>query len=97
MYKLVSSISFLIRAWLCYNTIDNIPILANPIANSILLEVISLYTILMLISRKIVGTTYNTGEAPTFGAILYFFVYLINLGIMYLIMILLTKIGILPI
>lgn len=97
MYKLVSSISFLIRAWLCYNTIDNIPILANPIANSILLEVISLYTILMLISRKIVGTTYNAGEAPTFGAILYFFVYLINLGIMYLIMILLTKIGILPI
>lgn len=38
MYKLISGISFLIRAWLCYNTIDNIPILANPIANSILLE-----------------------------------------------------------
>ncbi len=97
MYKLISGISFLIRAWLCYNTIDNIPILANLIANSILLEVISLYTILMLISRKIVGIFYKTGEAPTFGAILYFFVYLINLVIMYLIMILLTKIGILPI
>ncbi|MBQ6841177.1 MAG: hypothetical protein IJO63_03590 [Bacilli bacterium] len=97
MYKLISGISFLIRAWLCYNTIDNIPILANPIANSILLEVISLYTILVLISRKIVGIFYKAGDAPTFGAILYFFVYLINLGIMYIIMILLTKIGILPI
>jgi len=97
MYRLVSSISFLIRAWLCYNTIDNIPILANPIANSILLEVISLYTILMIISRKIVGIFYKTGEAPTFGAILYFVVYLVNLGIMYMIMLLLTKNGILPI
>ena len=71
MYKLISGISFLIRAWLCYNTIDNIPILANPIANSILLEVISLYTILVLISRKIVGIFYKAGDAPTFGAILY--------------------------
>lgn len=97
MYKLVSSISFLIRVWLCYNTIDNIPIFANPIANSILLEVISLYTILMLISRKIVGIYYKSGEAPIFGVILYFIIYLINLGIMYMIMIVLTKIGLLPI
>ena len=31
MYKLISGISFLIRAWLCYNTIDNIPIFVNTI------------------------------------------------------------------
>ncbi len=97
MYKIVSLISFLIRAWLCYNSIDNIPILENPIANNILLEFISLYTILMLISRAIVGTFYKRGEAPIFGAVAYFFVYLVNLGIMYGIMLVLTKIGILPI
>lgn len=97
MYKIVSLISFLIRAWLCYNSIDNIPILKNHIANNILLEVISLYTILMLISRAIVGTFYKKGEAPIFGAVAYFFVYLVNLGIMYGIMLVLTKIGILPI
>lgn len=97
MYKIVSLISFLIRAWLCYNSIDNVPILKNPIANNILLEVISLYTILMLISRAIVGTFYKKGEAPIFGAVAYFFVYLVNLGIMYGIMLVLTKIGILPI
>lgn len=97
MYKLISGISFLIRVWLCYNTIDNIPILSNPIANSILLEVFSLYTILMVISRKIVGISYKFGDAPVIGAILYFFVYLVNLGIMYIIMIVLTKIGVLPI
>lgn len=97
MYKLISGISFLIRVWLCYNIIDNIPILSNPIANSILLEVISLYTVLMVISRKIVGISYKSSDAPVIGAILYFFVYLVNLGIMYIIMIVLTKIGILPI
>lgn len=97
MYKIVSLISFLIRAWLCYNSIDNIPILKNHIANNILLEVISLYTILMLISRAIVRTFYKKGEAPIFGAVAYFFVYLVNLGIMYGIMLVLTKIGILPI
>lgn len=97
MYKIVSLISFLIRAWICYNSIDNIPILKNHIANNILLEVISLYTILMLISRAIIGTFYKKGEAPIFGAVAYFFVYLVNLGIMYGIMLVLTKIGILPI
>lgn len=97
MYPAVSLISFLIRAWLCYNSIDNIPILKDHIANSILLEVVSLYTILMVISRAIVGNFYKKGEAPIFGAIAYFFVYLLNLGIMYAIMLVLTKIGVLPI
>lgn len=97
MYPIISFISFCIRAWFCYNTIDNIPILSNPIANSILLEVVSLYTILMVISRAIVGTFYKRGDAPVFGAIAYFFIYIINLGIMYLLMLILTKVGILPI
>lgn len=97
MYRIFSLISFLIRAWLCYLSIDNIPILKNPIANSFLLEIISLYTILMLISRAIVGTFYKKGDAPILGVIAYFFVYLIILGIMYGIMLVLTKVGILPI
>lgn len=97
MYPIIRFISFCIRAWLCYNTIDNIPILSNPIANSILLEVVSLYTILMVISRAIVGTFYKHGAAPVFGAIAYFFIYIVNLGIIYLLMLILTKIGKLPV
>lgn len=97
MYELVSGISFFIRAYLCYITIDNIPILANPIANSILLEVFSLYTILMLISRSIVGMFYEKGDAPVFGAIAYFFVYIVCLGVKYEMMVILTEINILPI
>ena len=97
MYKILSAISFYIRAYLCYITIDNIPILANPLYNSILLEVVSLYTILWLVSYFTVGLFYDSGDNPTLGVILYFVTYVIFLGIMYLIMLLLTFIGILPI
>lgn len=97
MYQLTSGASFILRAYLCYKTIENVPILANSFANGILWEVIPFYTILMVISRSIVGLFYSKGEAPTLGAIAYFFVYLVILGITYIVMLLLTKFGILPI
>lgn len=97
MYKLISLISFIIRAYLCYLTIDKIPILENPIANTILLEVISIYTILMVFTKKTVGKFYTRGENPTFGAIAYFFIYIIYLGITYLILLVLTWLKVLPI
>ena len=97
IYKFVSILSLVIRAYLCYCTIDNIPILANPIANTILLEVISIYTILMIITKKTVGKFYTKGENPTLGAILYFFIYLIYLGITYAILLILTWLKVLPI
>lgn len=92
MYQLLRVISFFIRAYLCYCTIDNIPIL-----NSILGEVISLYTILWAISYFIVGKFYDKGSNPLLGVILYFIVYIIILGITYLLLLLLTFFGILPI
>lgn len=97
MYKFVSAVSFLIRFYLCYCTIDTIPIVENPLLNSILLEVISIYTILMIVSRATVGRFYTRGENPTFGAIAYFFIYIIYLGITYAILLLLTWLNILPI
>ena len=97
MYKLISAISFIIRAYLCYLTIDTIPILENPIANTILLEIVSIYIILMVISRVTVGMFYTKGEDPTFGVIAYFFIYIIYLGITYSILLALTWLNILPI
>lgn len=97
MYKLISAISFIIRAYLCYFTIDKISILENPIANTILLEVISIYTILMVISRVTVGMFYTKGENPTLGAIAYFVIYILYLGITYAILLALTWLNILPI
>ena len=97
MYRFIRLISFFIRAYLCYCTIDKIPILANPIANSILLEVVSIYTVLMLISRATVGTFYKKGENPTFGAVAYFIIYIVYLGITFGLMLLLTHLKVLPI
>ena len=97
MYKFVSTVSFLIRFYLCYCTIDTIPILKNPLLNSILLEVISIYSILMVISRSTVGTFYRKGENAIFGVIAYFFIYIIYLGITYSILLFLTWLNILPI
>lgn len=96
MYKILSELSLLLRMYLCYLTIDNIPILKNELWNYILLEVISLYTILRIITYCEVGRIYEKGDNSEFGVIAYFFVYLINLGMMYVLMLVLTKFGILP-
>ena len=96
MYKMLSEISFIIRAYLCYLTIDRIPIIKNELLNYIFLEVISLYTVLMIISYIEVNIIYD-GEVETItGTITYFVVYIFNLGILYLLMLLLTKVGFLP-
>ena len=97
MYRIIRLISFAIRSYLCYLTIDNIPIFENYLLNSMFLEVCSLYTILMIVSRLEVGIFYSRGENPVNGSIMYFFVYLVNLGVLYLIMLVLTRVGVLPI
>lgn len=97
MYKILSELSLLLRMYLCYLTIDTIPILHNELWNYVLLEVISLYTILRIITYFEVGIFYEKGDNSALGVIAYFFIYLINLGVMYLIMLVLTKVGILPI
>jgi len=96
MYKILKTISLIIRMYLCYVTIDNIPILKNPITNYIFLEVISLYTILRLITYFEVKIFHDEHDLSEFGVIKYFFMYLINLGILYSVMLELTKIGVLP-
>ena len=83
--------------YFCYLTIDNIPILKNELLNYILLEFISLYVILRVITYFEVPKFYDKDDNPLIGVIVYFIIYIINLGIMYAIMLLLTKVGILPI
>ena len=97
MYKILSELSLLLRMYFCYLTIDTIPILKNELWNYVLLEVISLYTILRIITYFEVGNFYEKGDNSVLGVILYFFIYLINLVVMYLVMLVLTKVGILPI
>lgn len=97
MYYFISNVSHLFRVYLCYLTIDGLSIFENALLNNIFLEVFSLYTLLWFISRLEVGIFYSKGEAPVLGSIMYFGVYLVNLGILYFVMLGLTKVGVLPI
>ena len=99
MYKLIRSISFLIRVYFCYLTIDNVPILENPLVNHMVTEVFSLYTLLWAVTYFENGLLINKYNiySKVKRAIIYFVLYCINLGILYYIMKFLTKLHILPI
>ena len=99
MYKFISGFSLLIRVYLCYVTIDTIPIFSNELVNYVVLELISLYTILWAVSffeNKIVINKLDI-QSSSERAISYFIIYCLNLAIMYGIMLLLVKYGVLPI
>ena len=48
MYKILSTISYIIRFWLAYITIEKVSIFKSEIINYFWGEVISVYTILIL-------------------------------------------------
>lgn len=99
LYPLVRSLSLLIRVYLCYITIDNIPIIENPLLNEIFLEVFSMYWLLWFFTyftnRKIINALDITSS--TTRALIYFVIYCIYLFVLYGILVLLTNIKILPI
>lgn len=99
MYKLLSGISLLARIYLCYVTIDTIPIFANELVNYMVLEILSLYTILRIITyfeNKVIINRLDI-KSSCVRVFIYFIIYCLNLAILYGIMSLLTKYGILPI
>lgn len=98
MYKLFSSASYLVRFWLAYITIEKISMFDCELANYFWGEVISVYTILMLISYFTAGKFYKKGETPpTVGVLIYFVIYCFFLFGYWLVLQFLTWIGILPI
>lgn len=97
MYKLISSISLLIRLYLSYITIETIPIFKNDLFGLILGQAFSICGILSLIAYSIVGRNYHKGDTPIIGAIGYFFINLVLITLVWLILMLLTFLKILPI
>ncbi len=99
MYPIISRLSFIIRIWICYMTIEQFPIFANKTIEWIFGQIISIYTILWLICYIIVGiiSDKHTVKGPTQRSIIYFCLYLILVVVSWLILWVLTKLGILPI
>lgn len=100
VYPIVSSLSFIIRFWLCYITIEAVPIFSNEAVGWVLGQVLSIYTIFRLICYPIVGVIAGIieVESPTAKSIMYFLLYLPLIGIYWLVLLFLTHIvGVLPI
>ena len=100
MYQVVSYLSLIIRFWLCYITIETLPIFSNEAIEWVLGQIISIYTVFRLICYPIVGVlSKRIGiESPTAKSIMYFILYLPLAGIYWVILLILTHaVGVLPI
>lgn len=99
MYTIISSLSYIIRFFVCYITIEQYSIFQDKTITWILWQTISIYTILLAITYPIVWNiaTQNGIKGWTEKSIIYFCIYMILVAILYFILFILTSINILPI
>lgn len=100
-YRIVSTISFIVRYLLCFFTIEAVDIFADAGAQVLWSFVFGgvLYFIFNLICFPIVGAVSQKWciESSAFKSFLYFVLYLPLIGLTYGILLLLTHFGVLPI
>jgi len=98
MYRFLSGLSYIIRFALCYFTIETAPIFANSFIAWGVGQMISIYTVLLIISYFIVGNVfkYERGSLPELGVILYFVTYAVLALILWGILAILTAAGVFP-
>lgn len=94
LYRLVSATSLLVRFYLCYITIEQLPIFASNEFNIIVGQIVSVYSVFWAISYIATGIiSHRLGiENPTGRSILYFMVYLIPVSIYWLVLLILTNV-----
>lgn len=100
MYPLVSALSLFARFYLCFITIERLPIFVDDTANWIFGQVLSIYTVFRLICYPLVGFISERLDirSATVRSIMYFLLYLPLVGIYWFALMILTSIfGILPI
>jgi len=100
MYPLVSTISFVARFYLCYITIEQLPVFSNDALGWVFGQILSIYTLFRLICYPIVGliSSHLEVQSAALRSAMYFILYLPLVGIYWLILSLLTNIfGVLPI
>lgn len=98
-YKIISFASFALRVFICYITIETVPIFRDPLLAYAIGQIFSLYWILWFISYTIVGVGfgYRRGDDPVLGSILYAIVYIPLALITWGTLAILTWLGVLPI
>lgn len=98
-YQIASAVSFIVRAYVCYYTIETTPIFASDLKGLVLGQVVSIYVILRIVAYFIVGNVfhYEKGSSPILGVIMYGIVHLCLVLITWGILALLTLFRIIPI
>ena len=97
IYKLIGTVSYAVRFYVCFITIEAVPIFKSNILGLLFGQIIPIYSIIMLISYAIVSKFYQRGDAPVFGVILYAIVYIPLALLLWGILSLLTFIKVLPV
>ena len=100
MYPIVSSISLAVRFWLCYITIESLPIFSNDATGWVFGQIISIYTLFRIICYPIVGILSERLyiSSATARSIMYFLLYIPLAGLYWVLLLLLTHVfGVLPI
>lgn len=99
MYPIISFASLAIRWYLCYISIETLPIASNAGINWLIGQVLSIYAIFRLICYLITGLLIEKWDidSPTLRSVIYFFVYLPIVGLYWLLLWVLTNVfGVLP-
>ena len=100
MYPIVSSLSLAIRFWLCYITIESLPIFSNEATGWVFGQVVSIYTLFRIICYPIVGVISERLDIDSAAtrSIMYFILYIPLAGLYWVLLLLLTHVfGVLPI
>ncbi len=100
MYSVISAASLITRIYLCYLTIETLPIFAESGLNWLIGQIFSVYTIFRLICYPLTGyIVEKIGiENPSLRAMVYFIVYLPIIGIYWAVLLAFTYVfGVLPI
>lgn len=100
MYPIVSTLSLIVRFYLCYISIEQLPIFVNEDTNWLFGQIISIYTIFRLICYALVGAISSRMKEndSTIKSVLYLVLYILLAGIYWLVLLLLTNVfGVLPV
>jgi hypothetical protein len=92
MYSILSFASFILRFWLCYITIEAVPIFSSELLGLIVGQVVPVYSAMLIISYFIVGNVlgYKKGNDPLWGVFLYFVVYVVLTLVLWVLLQILT-------
>ena len=96
-YREISAISYAVRFYICYATIEATPIFKDEGFTWLFWQIIPIYTLFYIISYNIIGAMgYRSGDAPVCAIILYVLVYIPLALLTWLALLALTKTGVLP-